>query len=88
MREQGGSGKPVVRQTLVVECCSVCRCQGECHGLSSVYHICFSTYLLHFLFHMSSISGLPHFRIAFGVTALLIEDLLHTMMGGMCRKPS
>jgi hypothetical protein len=37
---------------------------------------------------MSSISGLPHSRIAFGVTALLIENLLYTMTGGMCHKPS
>jgi hypothetical protein len=39
------------------------------------------------LFRTYSISGLPRFRIAFGVTAILIENLLYTMMGGMSRKP-
>ena len=55
---------------------------------SPVYQKCFLTYLLPFLFRMSSISGLPRFIIAFGVTALLIENLPYPMMGGMSSMPS
>ena len=40
-----------------------------------------------FFLYIQHFSGLPRFMIAFGVTALLIENLLYPMMGRMRRKP-